>query len=116
MTRARRTLHVPDAVAALLRHLHPELKRKVRAALETVVSEPGAGKSLKDELTGLRSFRVGKFRLIYRVRGTRIEVIAFGARERIYEETYRLISKSNPPQGAEEPRGQYRRRRLRLRA
>lgn len=116
MTRARRRLYVPDAVAALLRHLHPELKRKVRAALETVLSEPGAGKSLKDELAGLRSFRVGKFRLIYRVRGTRIEVIAFGARERIYEETYRLVSKSNPPQGVEEPRGRYRRRPLRSRA
>lgn len=116
MTRARRTLHVPNAVAELLRHLHPELKQKVRAALETVVREPGAGKSLKDELTGLRSFCVGKFRLIYRVRGTRIEVIAFGARERIYEETYRLVSKSHPPHGAEEPQGQYGRRRLRSRA
>ncbi|MCL5277189.1 MAG: type II toxin-antitoxin system RelE/ParE family toxin, partial [Deltaproteobacteria bacterium] len=50
---------------------------------------------LKDELTGLRSFRVGSFRIIYRISTRKIiEIVAIGPRERIYEETFRLLKKS----------------------
>ena len=52
-------------------------------------------KALKDELEGLRSFRVGRFRIIYRIAtGRRLDLIALGARSVIYEETYRRIAKS----------------------
>ncbi len=44
--------------------------------------------------SGLRSYRVSRFRIIYRlVQEKRIEIIAVGPRERIYEETYRLVTK-----------------------
>lgn len=89
-------IRVPDEVAALIRGLHPVLKRKVHAALEDVRSDPSAGKSLQEELSGLRSYRVGRFRLIYRVaaRGT-IEVVAIGPRSVIYEETLRLLRRDS---------------------
>jgi hypothetical protein len=41
----------------------------------------------------LRSFRVGKFRIIYRVVSDVIEIIAIGPRRIIYEETLRLMQK-----------------------
>ena len=64
----------------------------MRAALDQVILNPGIGKQLKHELTGLSSLRVGKFRVVYRIRNARrIDLIAFGPRERIYEETYRLL-------------------------
>jgi mRNA interferase RelE/StbE len=93
MKRSLHKLRVPQDVAELVRGLHPQLKRKVRAALERILSHPHSGKPLKDELAGLWSFRVGKFRLIYRLSSRQVDLIAFGPRARIYEETYRLVRK-----------------------
>ena len=86
-------LRVPDEVADLVRGMHPALKRKTRASLKTILSDPSSGKALKDELAGLRSFRVGSFRILYRVIRNVIEIVAIGPRERLYEETYRLLKR-----------------------
>ncbi len=87
-----RKFKVPDTVAKLIRNLHPHLKKKVKASLQAIMSGSYSGKPLKDELAGLRSFRVSRFRIIYRVSGKKlIEIIAIGPRECIYEETFRLL-------------------------
>jgi mRNA-degrading endonuclease RelE of RelBE toxin-antitoxin system len=87
-------LRVPGHVADPIRHLHPGIKRKLSSALDQISREPAIGKKLKDELSGLWSLRVGKLRLIYRIGKTgRIDIIAFGPREPIYEETYRLLKR-----------------------
>jgi len=89
----RHRLRAPPQIAALIGGLHPQIKKKVRSALERIL-HPLCGKALKDELDGLRSFRVGRFRILYRIAAGRVvELIAIGSRERIYEETYRLITK-----------------------
>ena len=76
----------------LIRGLHPGLKRKARAALNVIRDDPVAGKQLHDDLAGLYNFRVGKFRIIYRVAPRRlIELVAFGPRRTVYEETLRLV-------------------------
>ena len=93
MARAPHKLRVPAPLAEVIRELHPQIKRKLRGALEAIAADPGCGKPLKEELAGLWSLRVGKFRVIYRVKAARhIDLIAFGPRERIYEETHRLIA------------------------
>ena len=85
-------LRIPDEVVALLRSLHPQLKRKVRAALQTLCADPHSGKALRDELEGLRSFRAGRLRVIYRVgKRKQVEIVAIGPRKNIYEETFRLL-------------------------
>ena len=86
-------LRVPDEVADLVRGMHPALKRKTRASLKTIFADPSSGKALKDELAGLRSFRVGIFRVVYRVTRNVVEIVAIGPRKRIYEETYRLLKR-----------------------
>jgi mRNA interferase RelE/StbE len=87
-------LVVPQDVRELIRTMHPSLKRKVKASLKFILSEPSSGKALLDELSGLRSFRVSSFRIIYRIKEPRqIELVAVGPRERIYEETFRNIQK-----------------------
>jgi mRNA interferase RelE/StbE len=92
MTRPLYRLRVPPDLADVIRNLHPRLKRKLRQALETIAGNPRSGKTLREELNGLWSFRVGKFRVIYRIGSARrLELVAFGPRERIYEETLRLI-------------------------
>jgi mRNA interferase RelE/StbE len=89
------TLRVPDDVARLIRGLHPGIKRKVRAALEEIVAGPRCGKPLKEELAGLRSFRLGRLRIVYGLGDDRtIEIITLGPRRSVYEETHRLVNRS----------------------
>jgi len=89
-------LRIPDDVAHLIRTLHPTLKKKVRAGLQAIVEVPTCGKALKDELSGLRSFRLGRFRIVYRVAEDRtIEVVTIGPRRCVYEETYRQVRREN---------------------
>ena len=85
-------LRVPGPVAELVRGLHPELKRKVRAGLDVIRTDPSAGKELRDELAGLRSLRVGRFRIVYRIAPRRlIDLVAVGPRRSIYQVTLRLL-------------------------
>jgi mRNA-degrading endonuclease RelE of RelBE toxin-antitoxin system len=86
-------LRVPDEIAELVRGMHPDLKRKTSASLKTILTDPSSGKALKNELAGLRSFRVGSFRIIYRVMRNLVEIVAVGPRERIYEDTYRVLKR-----------------------
>ena len=84
---------VPAKVAQLVRGLHPDIKRKVRAALDRLALDAEAGKALQGDLKGLRSLRVARFRVIYRAPSRRvIEIAAIEPRDRIYEETLRLVS------------------------
>ena len=94
-----RRLRIPDEVAGLIRGLHPDLKRKVRSALGDIVDDPAIGKPLRDELAGLRSCRVGRFRIVYRIAGAAIEIVALGPRRIIYQETWRRVRKSLPSRG-----------------
>ena len=84
-------LVVPKEIQQLIWKMHPDSRKKVRASLGIIISAPGSGKALMDELSGLRSFRVRSFRIIYRIADAeRIELVAIGPRKRIYEETMRI--------------------------
>ena len=75
-----------------MRGLHPDIKRKVRAALDGLALDLEAGKALQGDLKGLRSLRVARFRVIYRAPARRvIEIVTIGPRDRVYEETLRLV-------------------------
>jgi len=85
-------IRIPDDVVELVRHMHPRLKTLIRTSLATLIRDPYCGKSLRDELEGLRSLRVKRFRIIYRVTSAKhIEIITIGPRRHIYEETFRII-------------------------
>ena len=89
-------LRVPDDVASVLKKLHPAIKSHIRSGLWTILDDPYSGKALKDELQGLRSYRVKRYRIIYRVRPGKqhIEIITIGPRRIIYEETFRALSRN----------------------
>ena len=90
-------LRVADSLVAMVRRLHPSIKRKIRASLATISRDPQAGRLLRDELEGLRNFRVGRFRIIYRILDEErtVEVVAIGHREYIYEETLRFVTRDS---------------------
>ena len=86
-------LRVPDDVVDLVRGLHPLLKKRIKAALDKISHDPNCGKALKDDLEGLRSFRIKRLRIIYKIaRNKQINIVAIGPRKFIYEETFKIIS------------------------
>lgn len=59
-----------------------------------ILADPHCSKILREELTGLRTFRVKRMRIVYRIAGPQIiEVVVIGPRHKIYEETFRIISR-----------------------
>ena len=92
-------LKVPDSTASRIRKLHPDIKSQIRRALQSILQSPDSGKALKEELRGLRSYRINRYRIIYRVnpRLQHIEIVAIGPRRIIYEETVRILANQEPP-------------------
>ena len=90
-----RSVRLPIVVQSTIRSLHPDLKRRVRAALDLVATEPKTGKALKGELEGWWSVRVSRLRIIYRYSTTIVEVAAIGPRASIYLETERRVRRSS---------------------
>ncbi|HJN51876.1 MAG: type II toxin-antitoxin system RelE/ParE family toxin [Pseudomonadales bacterium] len=87
-------LRVSEDTTRLIRHSHPKLKRRIKRALSTIIEDPYSGKALTEELRGLRSFRMGRIRIIYAIASKKlIEIVAIGPRKPVYEETYRIISR-----------------------
>jgi mRNA-degrading endonuclease RelE of RelBE toxin-antitoxin system len=89
-----RLVRLPAEVQQTIRSLHPEQKRRVRTALDRLLSEPEAGKELKGDLEGWRSLRLGRFRIVYRATRMTIDVAAIGPRSTIYLDAARLTRAS----------------------
>jgi len=88
-----RTLKVPQTVRELIRHLHPEMKRKVRFALNDILKDPACGNPLARDLKGCWSLRVSRYRIIYRPDKAGAEIAAISPRKTIYEEIQRARRK-----------------------
>lgn len=92
MKRTAYKLNIPNYIVNIIRGIHPNLKKKIKASLQIILSDPFSGKSLKEELEGLKSYRVSKFRIIYRISNRKkIDIVAVGPRKSIYEETFKII-------------------------
>ena len=81
-------IDLPPHVAEVIRHLPPEVKQGVKAALRAVAEDPALGEPLRRDLEGFWKFRVRRYRLVYEVdRDARVvRIVAAGHRRGIYEE------------------------------
>lgn len=80
------TIRFTASAAKAVRKLDPEIRRRVRLAVATLREETERGKPLQLTLKGLRSWRTGDFRIVYRLEAGRIEVlvVAVGHRRDVY--------------------------------
>jgi mRNA-degrading endonuclease RelE of RelBE toxin-antitoxin system len=83
--------------------LHPELKSIIRSRLDMLSKEPFKGKQLARELSGYRSLRAARFRIIYKLNEAEknIEVHYIGHRKDVYElfaERTGRFFRNDPPQ------------------
>jgi mRNA interferase RelE/StbE len=79
---------IPPHVAEVIRSLHPDLKRSIKATVRGIATDPECGEPLMRELDGLWKYRVRRFRIVYAIdRKTRtIRLMAVGHRRHVYEE------------------------------
>ena len=89
----RYLLFIPPEVEKAVVHFPPPLKRKVRSALQEIQSDPTLGKPLKGPLEGFYSYRVLRYRIVYRIlwRKIQIQIIDIGPRNIIYERILQLL-------------------------
>ena len=82
--------YVPSAARAI-RKLDPAVRKRIRDTLQKLSEDPERGKQLRLGLTGLRSWRTGRYRIIYRLIESRIEilVVAIGHRRDVYRKLQR---------------------------
>ena len=92
MNRARR-LRILDEISDRVRPLHPDLKRKIRATIDELLSNTVQGKPLRGQLLGFNSVRIGRVRVIYRVVQDIVEVLTIGPRRTVYDEAERLTTR-----------------------
>lgn len=79
---------IPPHVAEVIRALHPDLKRSIKAAIRAIAVDPECGEPLMRELRGLWKYHVRRFRIVYAV-DRKVQVIrlmAVGHRRSIYED------------------------------
>jgi mRNA-degrading endonuclease RelE of RelBE toxin-antitoxin system len=76
-----------DTSRSLIAKLHPELKPIIRSRLDILQQDPFAGKKLERELSGYRSLRAKRYRIIYKVNeiDSTIEIHYVGHRKDVYE-------------------------------
>ena len=76
------------SAAKAIRKLDPQTRSKVRAAVERLAEDPERGKPLQLTLKGLRSWRTGEWRVVYRVAHDVVEVlvVAVGHRREVYDQ------------------------------
>ena len=56
----------------------------LRAAIDDLLDDPLLGKKLKGGLAGLRSLRVGSFRIVYRFDAETVEIVDINDQKDVY--------------------------------
>jgi mRNA-degrading endonuclease RelE of RelBE toxin-antitoxin system len=79
-------MRLRESVQRDLRRLDRILRRQLILGCHDVFDDWTIGKRLESPLHGLRSHRVGNYRIIYRVHASsEVDIIAIGHRSDIYE-------------------------------
>ena len=83
----------PEA-ARLFSKLHPENKKLIKLAPYELSKAPYSGHNLQEELSGFKSYRSKRYRILYKVNEDEhiIEVYYIGHRKDIYEQFRRLLN------------------------
>jgi mRNA interferase RelE/StbE len=68
-----------------LRRAQPALFEKVIAKIQALTKQPEAGKPLVGPLKGIRSLRVGDYRILYEVARSTVTVLTVNHRREVYK-------------------------------
>ena len=79
---------IPPHIADVIRSLHPDLKRSIKAAVRAIATDPECGEPLLRELDSFRKYRVRRFRIVYAIdrKARMIRLMAVGHRRHVADE------------------------------
>ena len=79
-------LHVEPSALKSLNRISEYDRRRIVASLQGIKKDPFNGKALEGELKGIRSWRVGEYRILYRIlkQELLVLVINIGNRQGVY--------------------------------
>jgi mRNA interferase RelE/StbE len=84
----------PEA-ARLFAVLHPETKKMIKAGLKLLCQDPDSGGDLQEELSGFKSYKLKRYRVIYKFSEDDyiIRIYYVGHRRDVYEQFQTLLNK-----------------------
>jgi mRNA interferase RelE/StbE len=83
----------------ILSKLHPENKKLLKQALIELEGNPYAGNDLQEDLYGFKSFKLKRFRILYKIdeEDDIIQIIHIGHRKDVYAQLNRLLNELKKP-------------------
>ncbi|MCP3931819.1 MAG: type II toxin-antitoxin system RelE/ParE family toxin [Bacteroidetes bacterium] len=89
-------IKITSSVNEIGQKFSPIIKKAAKAALKELAENPNLGKELQEELSGFRSYRFMRYRIIYKVDALEKIIIiwAIGHRRDIYENFSDLLLRS----------------------
>ena len=78
-----------------IRSLHPQIKSSIKVHIQKLRDNPYSGKPLEKDLSGYRSLRTKRFRIIYKIDHDEkiVQIHYVGHRKDIYELFRELLAK-----------------------
>ncbi len=88
----------PEASRNLSR-FHPDNKKLIKQALNELRENPYTGTDLQEELSGFKSFKLKRYRVLYNIdeEEKNIQIFHIGHRKDVYEQLNRLLNKLKKP-------------------
>ena len=82
-------------VAELLSRFHPENKKLIKAAIKELPQDPCSGGDLQEELSGFKSYKSKRYRILYRLNEEEnaVEIYYVGHRRDVYDQFRLLLNK-----------------------
>jgi mRNA interferase RelE/StbE len=89
------TIKFTPEAARLFATLHPENKRWIKAGIKALDQNPDSGADLKEELSGFKSYKLKRYRIIYKFseEDNIIQIYYIGHRRDVYEQFQTLLKK-----------------------
>jgi mRNA interferase RelE/StbE len=84
----------PEA-AGLFAVLPPENKKMIKSGLKSLFQNPDSGGYLQEELSGFKSYKLKRYRIIYKIseEDNAIRIYHVGHRKDVYEQFRTLLKK-----------------------
>lgn len=86
-------LRLSPEAGRLVSKFPPETKRLIRVALDELRKDPQRGHDLQEELSGFKSYKQGRYRIVYIINDQQrsIDIYYIGHRRDVYDQLRRLL-------------------------
>jgi len=88
-------IRLTKEAGTLISKLHPETKKLIKTAIKELQAKPHAGHDLEEELSGFKSFRVKRYRIVYKINEDQgsLDIYYAGHRRDVYEQFRLMLAK-----------------------